>query len=316
MASQGGEEALGAELVTCCDGGPASGQPAHRILAPDGPFRETRDASGYRILPGLGSSAVPPEQTRERGEEGGDGGVPKEGAAEEGPAPRAPSPVADPPEGRDDDIRALPFSVRLRTVVEDQSFKTIYWSRDGESIIIQANFFKSEVLGHKDNQRIFGTDSLRKFVRLLNLHGFRKLHFKSACLSSARNRVIVYRNHNFQRDQPQLMNNIHRKGRERPPTAQNRKRRRMEPTRCSPRLHPVAETDWDCLSGLRVSPGLLAENKARSSEDGACDTQAGTSDLLCASSEEAGPHGQGPPGCLQEALGGVGGEVKQVVEEV
>lgn len=192
MASQKEEECAHG-LVPCLDGEPPTGCPEASTSENRGQFHETWRAAEFQFfLQNLEPSSVyPPEQILESGEEG-DEDMMEEQEPQGKPElqqPQPPQPATT--SCATNEILGFPFTIKLWMIVEDCTFRSIFWSEDGESIVIRANLFKSEVLDRKEGERLFEANSLKAFVRHLNLHGFRKLFFKSACLSSAGNRVMV-----------------------------------------------------------------------------------------------------------------------------
>ncbi|XP_055986228.1 heat shock transcription factor, X-linked member 3-like [Sorex fumeus] len=112
-------------------------------------------------------------------------------------------------------ILELPFPVKLWMIVEDDTIQSVSWSNNGDSIIIEEELFQGEVLQRTDADRIFETDSLKTFIRLLHLHGFNKIGLSSSCDIPGKKRVKVYCNPNFLKDQPHLIDNIQRKSKRR-----------------------------------------------------------------------------------------------------
>lgn len=69
----------------------------------------------------------------------------------------------------------LSFPKKLWQLVESNEFKTIWWGHCGNCIVIDEEMFKVEVLGRTGPQKIFETESMKSFIRQLNLYGFTKM---------------------------------------------------------------------------------------------------------------------------------------------
>uniref|UniRef100_G3UMS0 HSF-type DNA-binding domain-containing protein n=1 Tax=Loxodonta africana TaxID=9785 RepID=G3UMS0_LOXAF len=106
------------------------------------------------------------------------------------------------------DALQLAFPRKLWMIVENDAFKSVRWSDSGNTVIIEKDLFQREVLRRRGAERIFETDSLKAFNRQLNLHGFIKIRPSKAL---GKTKVMVYRNCNFKRDQPLVLQNIKRR---------------------------------------------------------------------------------------------------------
>ncbi|XP_049728849.1 heat shock transcription factor, X-linked member 3-like [Elephas maximus indicus] len=120
----------------------------------------------------------------------------------EGPTPGAAVRVEE------SDALQLAFPRKLWMIVENDAFKSVRWSDSGNTVIIEKDLFQREVLRRRGAERIFEMDSLKAFNRQLNLHGFIKIRPSKAL---GKTKVMVYRNCNFKRDQPLLLQNIKRR---------------------------------------------------------------------------------------------------------
>ncbi|XP_037676866.1 heat shock transcription factor, X-linked member 3 [Choloepus didactylus] len=116
------------------------------------------------------------------------------------------------------DVLGLAFPRKLWMLVENDTFKSVYWNNSGDTVIIEAELSEAEILHRTGTERFFETDSLKSFFRQLNLYGFSKIrqtdfpdHFPG------NKRMMIYRNSNFKRDNPLLLQNIQRKGAGAPP---------------------------------------------------------------------------------------------------
>ncbi|KAB0372353.1 hypothetical protein FD755_016145, partial [Muntiacus reevesi] len=81
----------------------------------------------------------------------------------------------------------------------DVAFTSMHWNNEGDTVVLQ----------HRGKDRIFETNSMKSFIRELNLYGFSKIHPPGH--SAGKKRMMIYRNSNFQRDKPLLLQNIQRK---------------------------------------------------------------------------------------------------------
>ncbi|KAM9180988.1 heat shock transcription factor, X-linked member 3-like [Dugong dugon] len=172
----------------------------------------------------------------------------------------APNPGAA---GGEEDNAALQFSFprKLWMIVEDDAFKSVRWSDNGDFMIIEKDLFQREVLHRRGAERIFETDTLKSFTRQLNLHGFAKVHPKGSLWKE----VTVYRNCNFKRDHPLLLKNIQRRGQVKcsaPPATTARRRakgKQQEATRRSLRIqqkNAMKEANkMPPVNPLHVTPG-------------------------------------------------------------
>lgn len=110
-------------------------------------------------------------------------------ALEENPPAEEQSQPIDKEEGNID-LPNLPFPRKLWTIVQNESFKSVNWTEEEDTIIIEIDLFQREVLHHK-GAKIFETDSLKGFIHQLKLHGFRKICPGSHVVSSGENRRVM-----------------------------------------------------------------------------------------------------------------------------
>ncbi|XP_036094093.1 heat shock transcription factor, X-linked member 3-like [Rousettus aegyptiacus] len=130
----------------------------------------------------------------------------------ENPQPQNPNGGPDNVEGNSP-LLGLPFPRKLWMIVEDDAFTSVTWNDAGDTVVIKEDLFQREVLCRRGADQIFETDSLKSFICLLNLHGFSKIRPRDPSVYySGNNKIMIYRNSNFQRDKPQLIDNIKRKG--------------------------------------------------------------------------------------------------------
>lgn len=74
-----------------------------------------------------------------------------------------------------ENIFELSFPRKLWRVVEDNAFTSVCWNDGGDTVIVVEDLFQREILCRRGPERIFDTDSLKGFIRLMNLHGFSKI---------------------------------------------------------------------------------------------------------------------------------------------
>ena len=72
-------------------------------------------------------------------------------------------------------ILGLSFPRKLWRIVEDAAFTSVHWNDEGDTVVIEADLFQIEVLQRRGMDQIFETDSIKSFIRELNLYGFRKV---------------------------------------------------------------------------------------------------------------------------------------------
>lgn len=102
----------------------------------------------------------------------------------------------------------LPFPKKLWRIVENDAFPCVYWSHKGDSVVIEVDLFQRQVLSRRGAERIFESDSLKTFFRLMNLYGFCKIRPSNAICHLGPRRRMIYHNPNFQRYKPLLLKNI------------------------------------------------------------------------------------------------------------
>ncbi|XP_071462203.1 heat shock transcription factor, X-linked member 3-like [Marmota flaviventris] len=180
-------------------------------------------------------------------------------------SPEEPSRPETSEEGTEN-LLGLSFPRKLWAIVEDDTFKSVCWGGEGDIVVIEADLFQREVLGRRGAERIFETDSLKNFIRQLNLYGFSKIRPKDAsAYSQGKKRMMIYRNSNFQKDKPGLLENIRKKGEARSsaqrgtciPTplknpaagresgASSAKKKKLVCTRCSPSFHHEVKAEHE-----------------------------------------------------------------------
>ncbi|XP_036268978.1 heat shock transcription factor, X-linked member 3-like [Pipistrellus kuhlii] len=161
---------------------------------------------------------------------------------QDNPQPQTPNQSADNVEGNNI-LYGLSFPRKLWRIVEDDAFQSVCWNEDGHTMIIKENLFQREILCQRGEEQIFESNSLKSFIRLMNLHGFSKIRPDDSSVCSPRNKIMIYQNSNFQRDKPWLLQNINAKGSQvarvcpRTSASPAKRKKKMAPTRRSPRLH-------------------------------------------------------------------------------
>ncbi|XP_074057587.1 uncharacterized protein LOC141498369 [Macrotis lagotis] len=120
----------------------------------------------------------------------------------------------------DNDFLSLTFPRKLWKLVESSQFRSIHWNENGNYVVIHDTLFREEVLGKRGSCRIFETDSIKSFIRQLNLYGFVKLHKDLAnwdCHDFSEEErdspqtTKVYCNPNFRRGNPHLLLKVKRR---------------------------------------------------------------------------------------------------------
>ncbi|XP_051034596.1 heat shock transcription factor, X-linked member 3-like [Phodopus roborovskii] len=146
----------------------------------------------------------------------------------------------------------LSFPRKLWAIVQNDEFKSVKWTEEGDTIMIEVDLFQKEILHLKGAKKIFETDSLKSFIRQLNLYGFRKISNETTVASGENKKIMMYRNFNFQRDKPGLfqyiwgkedLGNLANKATCIPIPLQEptSKKKKMLPTRYSPRFYHKPE---------------------------------------------------------------------------
>ncbi|KAJ1057853.1 hypothetical protein K5549_013635 [Capra hircus] len=238
MASQSSHEARAALLILSADGEPAAG--------------DTHD-----------SSPDPNLDSAEALEKQGDQPKSPDPGLRDNPPPQVPNPEMANEENNA--VLGLSFPRKLWRIVEDAAFTSVHWNDEGDTVVIEADLFQMEVLQRRGTDQIFETDSIKSFIRELNLYGFRKICPSS---HSAGKKLMIYRNSNFQRDKPLLLQNIQRKGNPRttsqPATSTTttpKRKKRVVTTRHSPQFH---HNEFTQEAGNKVQKGMPADHRTPS----------------------------------------------------
>ncbi|ELK11362.1 heat shock transcription factor, X-linked member 3 [Pteropus alecto] len=188
-------------------------------------------------------------------------------------------------------------------IVEDDAFTSVSWNDAGDTVVIKEDLFQREVLRRRGADQIFETDSLKSFIRLLNLHGFSKIRPRGPSVyRSGKNRIMIYRNSNFQRDKPQLIDNIKRKGHlmitALPGTSSTPKKKKevAAPTRRSLRIQLKQRSKGGNARAQKTDPNVQGSSGTRSftlPSYVSFDNRARRAREEPYSSEPAGPSGEG-----------------------
>ncbi|XP_055124228.1 heat shock transcription factor, X-linked member 3 [Symphalangus syndactylus] len=181
MASQNTEQEYEAKLAPSVGGEPTSGGPSSSSPDPNPDSSEVLDRHEDQAMgqdPGSQDNS-PPEDRNQR--------------------------VANVEDNHN--LFRLSFPRKLWMIVEEDTFKSVSWNDDGDAVIVEKDLFQREVLQRRGAEKIFKTDSLKSFIRQLNLYGFRKTRPSN---SPGNEKMMIYRHSNFQRDKPRLLENIQR----------------------------------------------------------------------------------------------------------
>uniref|UniRef100_A0A8C6DAS4 HSF-type DNA-binding domain-containing protein n=1 Tax=Moschus moschiferus TaxID=68415 RepID=A0A8C6DAS4_MOSMO len=163
-------------------------------------------------------------------------------------------------------VFGLSFPRKLWRIVEDATFTSAHWNDKGDTVVIEADLFQTEILQRRGVDQIFETDSIKSFIRELNLYGFRKICLSGCC--AGKKKMMFYRSSNFQRDKPLLLQDIQRKGDPRTnsqpataTTATPKRKKRVVLTRYSPRLH---HNEFTKEAGNKVQKGMPSTRRSPS----------------------------------------------------
>ncbi|CAI9150187.1 unnamed protein product [Rangifer tarandus platyrhynchus] len=277
MASQSSQEAWATLLAPSTDRVPTAGDPHDYSLDPNMDSREALEKQGDQPeSPNPGSQVYL--------------------------TPQGPNPEMVNKEDNNT-VLGLSFPRKLWMITEDDAtFTSVHWNDKGDTVVIEADLFQMEVLQRRGVDQICETDSIKSFIRELNLYGFRKI--RPSGRSAGRKKMMIYRNSNFQRDKPLLLQNIQRKGNPRTTsqpatgtTATPKRKKRVMATRHSPRLH---HNEFTQETGNKVQKAMPTACRNPSQclfvfsdlwSMGSVASQAGGNHLP---SEQGGPSGEGP----------------------
>ncbi|XP_070113262.1 heat shock transcription factor, X-linked member 3-like [Equus caballus] len=85
----------------------------------------------------------------------------------------------------------LSFPRKLWMVAEDDALTSVRWNDEGDTVIIEEDLFQREILHQRGPGRIFETDSLKSFIRQLNLYGFSKIRPNDPLVHSPGNKRMM-----------------------------------------------------------------------------------------------------------------------------
>uniref|UniRef100_UPI00063CA71F heat shock factor protein 5-like n=1 Tax=Odobenus rosmarus divergens TaxID=9708 RepID=UPI00063CA71F len=136
------------------------------------------------------SSLGPNLDSREIFEKQEDPAVSRDPDPQDNPQPEAPNLGAA---NVGQNILGLSFPRKLWSIVEDNAFTSVRWDDDGDTVIIDEDLFQREVLHRRGPERIFETDSLKGFIRLMNLYGFGKIRPDSPSVCAPGNERMMLR---------------------------------------------------------------------------------------------------------------------------
>ena len=71
------------------------------------------------------------------------------------------------------------------------AFTSVRWNDEGDMVVTEADLFQTEVLQRRGADQIFETESVKSFIRELNLYGFSKIC--PSCHSAGKKTMVMYR---------------------------------------------------------------------------------------------------------------------------
>ena len=74
-------------------------------------------------------------------------------------------------------------------MVEDAAFNSVRWNDEGDMVVIEADLFQTEVLQCTGADQIFETETIKSFIRELNLYGFSKI--RPSCHSAGKKMMVM-----------------------------------------------------------------------------------------------------------------------------
>uniref|UniRef100_F6WSU0 HSF-type DNA-binding domain-containing protein n=1 Tax=Equus caballus TaxID=9796 RepID=F6WSU0_HORSE len=212
----------------------------------------------------------------------------------------------------------LSFPRKLWMVAEDDALTSVRWNDEGDTVIIEEDLFQREILHQRGPGRIFETDSLKSFIRQLNLYGFSKIRPNDPLVHSPGNkRMMMYRNSNFKRDKPLLIKNIQRRGNLRittqpgTSTTTPKRKKQVEAMRRSPRIRhnePTTEADRKAQKEAPKAQGPTDTWSVTCSDIHSVSSVAGHATEVRQPSEPASPSGEGTSGNVFVPLATAGGD--------
>ncbi|XP_065585889.1 heat shock transcription factor, Y-linked-like [Cyrtonyx montezumae] len=118
-------------------------------------------------------------------------------------------------------VSSASFLRKLWEIVDSDRFQSIWWSDDGNIIVIEENLFRTEVLGTTGPLSAFNIGSMITFIRWLHLHKFfiteadlptlaSRAKVSAAGAMPASGELLCYYSPYFQRDYPHLQRKFKR----------------------------------------------------------------------------------------------------------
>ncbi|OXB53421.1 hypothetical protein ASZ78_001903 [Callipepla squamata] len=113
------------------------------------------------------------------------------------------------------------FLKKLPEIVDSDRFQSIWWSDDGNTIVMEENLFRKEVLGTTGPLSAFNIGNMVTFTRWLHLHKFfitecdlptsaSRAQFPAAGAMPVSSELLCYYSPYFQRDYPHLQRKFKR----------------------------------------------------------------------------------------------------------
>ncbi|KAM7045546.1 heat shock transcription factor, X-linked member 3-like [Molossus nigricans] len=236
-------------------------------------------------------SPDPDMDSREAFERYGDPTWSQEPSPQNNPQPQDPNQGSSNVEGSSI-LPELSFLRKLWRIVEDDTIPSVHWNENGDTVIIEEDRFQREVLCRRGEEQIFESDSLKSFIRLMNLSGFVKIRPSDPSISSPRNKIMIYRNSNFQRDKPWLFENIKRKGNQMTGATPPKRKKRLIPTRHFLKSYQKEGTREADPKAQRKPPNAWGPSDTGSFTFSDLQSTSNAMDIQCPS-EPGGPSGEG-----------------------
>ncbi len=96
------------------------------------------------------------------------------------------------------------FPAKLWRLINDPQNDSVFWSPNGESVIVDQQRFEDELLSPvKQDVKPFKTTNFTSFIRQLNLYGFRKVYDRS--FKDRRRNLHHFHNPFFKQGRPELL---------------------------------------------------------------------------------------------------------------
>ncbi|XP_016136157.1 heat shock factor protein 5-like isoform X3 [Sinocyclocheilus grahami] len=96
------------------------------------------------------------------------------------------------------------FPAKLWRLINNPQNDSVFWSPNGESVIVDQQRFEDELLSPvKQDAKLFKTTNFTSFIRQLNLYGFRKVYDRS--FKDRRRNLHHFHNPVFKQGRPELL---------------------------------------------------------------------------------------------------------------